>query len=70
MSHEASRREGVHQYVADDTLPDEHYRDYRQPAAQAALARRAGSPIAVEDVARVMALLLANRSRTSARSIT
>jgi uncharacterized protein YbjT (DUF2867 family) len=30
---EASRREGVHQYVADDVVTDEHYRNYREPAA-------------------------------------
>ena len=40
---EASRREGFHQYVADDGLTDEHYRNHREPAAQAALARRAGA---------------------------
>src|SRR5688500_4549128 len=28
--------------VADDALTDEHYRNHREPAAQAALARRAG----------------------------
>ena len=28
---EASRREGVHQYVADDGLADEHYRNYSEP---------------------------------------
>src|SRR5215471_5944495 len=92
---EASRREGVHQYVTDDALTDEHYRNYPEPAAQAAVACRAGaelvrspggvraadsdsgfgqrvqsdqapfgegktSPVAVEDVARVIAALLAN----------
>ena len=30
---EASRREGVHQYVADDALTDEHYRNHSEPAA-------------------------------------
>jgi hypothetical protein len=40
---EASWREGVHQYVADDALTDEHYRNHREPAAQAALARRTGA---------------------------
>ena len=101
---QASRRAGVHQYVADDARTDEHYRHHREPAAQAALARRAGaelvrsagraraadsvsrrllpdfhcgfgqainqirlpfgegktSPVAAEDVARVVAALLAN----------
>src|SRR5260370_3119705 len=101
---EASRREGVHQYVADDGVSGEHYRGYSEPAAQAALARRADaelvrsagcaraadgvsrrffltltpesvresdqirlpfgegktSPVAAEDVARVIAALLAN----------
>jgi len=42
---EASRREGVHQYVADDRLADEHYRNYSEPAAQAALARRADAQL-------------------------
>src|SRR5947209_8283692 len=42
---EASRRESVHQYVADDALPDEHYRNHREPAAEAALARRAGAEL-------------------------
>src|SRR5258708_803263 len=42
---EASRSEGVHQYVADDGLSDEHYRNYSEPAAQAALARRAGAQL-------------------------
>jgi hypothetical protein len=41
----ASQREGVHQYVADDALTDEHYRNHREPAAQAALARRAGAEL-------------------------
>ena len=44
-SGEASRREGVHQYVADDGLSDEHYRNYSEPTAQAALARRAGAEL-------------------------
>src|SRR6202043_3049327 len=44
-SGEASRREGVHQYVADDGLADEHYRNYSEPTAQAALARRAGAEL-------------------------
>ena len=42
---EASRREGIHQYVADDALTDEHYRNHREPAAQAALAGRAGAEL-------------------------
>ena len=42
---EASRREGVHQYVADDGRADEHHRNHREPAAQAALARRAGAEL-------------------------
>jgi hypothetical protein len=42
---EASRREGVHQYVADDGLPDEPYRNYSEPAAQAARARRADAEL-------------------------
>ena len=111
---EALRREGVHQHVADDARADAHDRNHREPAAQAALARRAGaelvrspvvhgrptvllegfflmftadsvreshqirrpfgegqtSPVAVEDVARVLAARLANPRRTSARSIT
>ena len=41
----ASRREGVHQYVADDARADEHYRNHPEPAAQAALARRAGAKL-------------------------
>jgi uncharacterized protein YbjT (DUF2867 family) len=35
---EASRSEGAHQYVANDTFADEHYRNYPEPATQAALA--------------------------------
>src|SRR6516162_1360128 len=42
---EASRREGVYQYVADDALTDEHYRNHREPAAQATLARRASAEL-------------------------
>src|SRR5207253_1764527 len=42
---EASRREGVHQYVADDALTDEYYRNHPKSAAQAALARRAGAEL-------------------------
>src|SRR4030095_11697125 len=38
---EASSREGVHQYVADDARTDEHYRNHPKPATQAALAPRA-----------------------------
>jgi hypothetical protein len=30
---EASRGEGVHQYVADDALTDEHHRNHPEPAA-------------------------------------
>ena len=37
--------QAVHQYVADDARPDEHYRNHREPAAQAALARRAGAEL-------------------------
>ena len=44
-SGEASQREGVHQYVADDSLSDEHYRNYAEPAAQASLARRASTEL-------------------------
>jgi hypothetical protein len=35
---QTSRREGVHQYVADDAPTDEHYRNHPEPAAQAAVA--------------------------------
>src|SRR5262252_5753916 len=42
-SREAPRREGVHQYVANDACTDEYYRNHREPAAQVALARRAGA---------------------------
>ena len=41
----ASRREGVHQHVADDARADEHYGNYAEPAAQAALAGRAGAKL-------------------------
>ena len=97
---EASRSEGAHQYVADDALPNEHHRNHSKPAAQIAMARRAGvelvrtagsartayrlftsdsvknlnqirlpfgdgktSPVAAEDVARVVAALLAAAHR-------
>src|SRR2546421_2292592 len=42
---QTSRREGVHQYVADDGLSNEHYRNHREPAAQAAVAFRAGAEL-------------------------
>lgn len=41
----ASRRKGVHQYVADDAFPEEYHRIHPEPAAQAALARRAGAEL-------------------------
>ena len=37
------RRRGFREHVADDGHADEHHGDHRQPAAQAALARGAGS---------------------------
>src|SRR5262249_5948470 len=37
------RRRGFREHVADDGHADEHQRDHRQPAAQAALAVGAGS---------------------------
>ena len=37
------RRRGFREHVADDGHADEHHRDHRQPAAQAALAGGAGS---------------------------
>ena len=40
-----SRCEGVHQYVADDGRTDEYYRNHPEPAAQAAMALRAGAEL-------------------------
>ncbi len=37
------RRRGLREHVADDGHADEHHRDHRQPAAQAALAGGAGT---------------------------
>jgi uncharacterized protein YbjT (DUF2867 family) len=42
---EVSGHQGVHQYVADDGLSDEHYRNYSESTAQVALARRTGAEL-------------------------